>query len=129
MFCSLDEAIADFRAGQFLVLVDAAEREDEGDLIVAAEHVTGAKINRMLKDARGMLHLATTEDHLARLGIGLIEPRRSCGCWTLRPVPAISSFPGMSCRWPPDRRVCWGGRDTPRARSSWRGGRACSLRR
>ena len=73
MFCSLDEAIADFRAGQFLVLVDAAEREDEGDLIVAAEHVTGAKINRMLKDARGMLHLATTEDHLARLGIGLIE--------------------------------------------------------
>ena len=73
MFCSLDEAIADFRAGEFLVLVDAAEREDEGDLIVAAEHVTGAKINRMLKDARGMLHLATTEEHLARLGIGLIE--------------------------------------------------------
>ena len=77
MFCSLDEAIADFRAGQFLVLVDAAEREDEGDLIVAAEHVTGAKINRMLKDARGMLHLATTEDHLARLGIGLIEPHNA----------------------------------------------------
>ena len=48
MFCSLDEAIADFRAGQFLILIDAAEREDEGDLIVAAEHVTGAKINRML---------------------------------------------------------------------------------
>ena len=74
MFCSLDAAIADFRAGQFLVLVDAAEREDEGDLIVAAEHVTGAKINRMLKDARGMLHLATTEEHLARVGIGLIKP-------------------------------------------------------
>ena len=77
MFCRLEEAIADFRAGKFLVLVDAREREDEGDLIVAAEYVSGAAINQMLKEARGMLHLATTEEHLARLGVGLIEPHNT----------------------------------------------------
>ena len=77
MFCRLDEAIADFRAGKFLVLVDAQEREDEGDLIVAAECVSGAAINQMLTEARGMLHFATTEEHLARLGVGLIEPHNA----------------------------------------------------
>ena len=77
VFCRLEEAIEDFCAGEFLVLVDAQEREDEGDLIVAAEHVSGDKINRMLKDARGMLHLATTEAHLERLGVGLIEPHNA----------------------------------------------------
>ena len=77
MFCQLDEAIADFRAGKFLVLVDAQEREDEGDLILAAERVSTAKINRMLQEARGLLHLATTEAHLARLGVGLIEPHNA----------------------------------------------------
>ena len=77
MFCQLDEAIADFRAGKFLVLVDAQEREDEGDLILAAERVSTVKINRMLQEARGLLHLATTEAHLARLGVGLIEPHNA----------------------------------------------------
>ena len=77
MFCSLDEALEDFRQGKFLVLVDASEREDEGDLIFAAEHVTAEKINLLLTEARGMLHLATTEAHLERLGIALIEPHNA----------------------------------------------------
>lgn len=77
MYCRLEQAVEDFRAGEFLVLVDAVEREDEGDLIVAAEHITGEKINRMLAEARGMLHLATTEAHLARLGVDLIEPHNA----------------------------------------------------
>ena len=77
MYCTLEEAVKDFSEGQFLVLVDAQERENEGDLIVAAEHVSGDKINRMLLEARGMLHLATTEEHLARLGVGLIEPHNA----------------------------------------------------
>ena len=77
MFCRLEEAIADFRAGKFLVLVDAQEREDEGDLILAAARVSAAKINRMLQETCGLLHLATTEAHLARLGVGLIEPHNA----------------------------------------------------
>ena len=77
VYCTLEVAVKDFCAGKFLILVDAQERENEGDLIVAAEHISGDKINRMLLEARGMLHLATTEDHLDRLGVGLIEPHNA----------------------------------------------------
>jgi 3,4-dihydroxy-2-butanone 4-phosphate synthase len=77
VYCTLEVAVQDFCAGKFLILVDAQERENEGDLIVAAEHISGDKINRMLLEARGMLHLATTEDHLDRLGVGLIEPHNA----------------------------------------------------
>mgnify|MGYP001488292344 CR=1 FL=1 len=77
MFCSLDEALKTFADGGFLVLVDDAERENEGDLIVAAEFARSEKINFMLREARGMLHLATTEEHLQRLGVDLIEPHNA----------------------------------------------------
>jgi len=75
MYCTLDQALDDFRRGEFLVLVDAHDRENEGDLIVAAQFVTAEKINLMLREARGMFHLPTTEEHLQRRGIPLIEPR------------------------------------------------------
>ncbi len=75
MFCSVETALEDLRQGKFLVLVDAREREDEGDLLLAAEFVTGEKVNTMLSAARGMFHLATTEAHLEQLGIPLITPR------------------------------------------------------
>ena len=77
MFCSLEEAIADFKEGKFLVLVDDRDREDEGDLIVPAQFISAAKVNLMLREARGMLHLATTREHLERLGIDLIKPRNA----------------------------------------------------
>ncbi len=77
MYCTLEVVVKDFCAGKFLILVDAQERENEGDRIVAAEYVSGDKINRMLLEARGMLHLATTEDHLDRFGAGLIEPHNA----------------------------------------------------
>lgn len=77
MFCSLEEAVTAFARGEFLVLVDDRERENEGDLIVAAQFVDAERINTMLRVARGMLHLATTHAHLERLGIDLIEPRHA----------------------------------------------------
>jgi len=77
MFCSLQEAIEDFKEGKFLVLVDDEDREYEGDLIVAAQFIDAKKVNFMLKEARGMLHLATTRAHLERLGIDLIKPRNA----------------------------------------------------
>ncbi len=77
MFCRLEEALDVFSAGGFLVLVDDVERENEGDLIVAAEFASAEKINFMLREARGMLHFSTTEQHLERLGIGLIEPKNA----------------------------------------------------
>lgn len=79
MYCDLADAIEDFRSGRFLILVDDVERENEGDLIVAAEFVTAAKINLMLREACGMFHFATTEEHLKRLEIPLIDPRNDSG--------------------------------------------------
>ncbi len=52
---SIEEAIEDFRDGKFLIVVDDEDRENEGDLIIAAEKVTPEKINFMLKHARGVL--------------------------------------------------------------------------
>lgn len=52
---TIEEAIKDFREGKFVVVVDDEDRENEGDLIIAAEKVTPEKINFMLKYARGVL--------------------------------------------------------------------------
>ena len=52
---SVEEAIQDFKEGKFLIVVDDEDRENEGDLVIAAEKVTPEKINFMLKHARGVL--------------------------------------------------------------------------
>ncbi|MGM9758517.1 MAG: bifunctional 3,4-dihydroxy-2-butanone-4-phosphate synthase/GTP cyclohydrolase II [Parabacteroides sp.] len=52
---TIEEAIVDFREGKFVIVVDDEDRENEGDLIIAAEKVTPEKINFMLKHARGVL--------------------------------------------------------------------------
>lgn len=52
---SVEEAIADFKAGKMLIVVDDANRENEGDLVVAAEKITPEQVNFMLKNARGVL--------------------------------------------------------------------------
>lgn len=57
---TIEEAIEDFREGKFIVVVDDEDRENEGDLIIAAEKVTAEKVNFMLKYARGVLCAPTT---------------------------------------------------------------------
>lgn len=52
---TIDEAIEDFKEGKFVIVVDDEDRENEGDLIIAAEKVTAEKVNFMLKNARGVL--------------------------------------------------------------------------
>lgn len=52
---SVEDAIKDFREGKFVVVVDDEDRENEGDLIIAAEKITPEKVNFMLKNARGVL--------------------------------------------------------------------------
>ncbi|MDO4780316.1 MAG: 3,4-dihydroxy-2-butanone-4-phosphate synthase, partial [Bacteroides sp.] len=52
---SIEEAIEDFKAGKFVIVVDDEDRENEGDLIIAAELITPEKVNFMLKHARGLL--------------------------------------------------------------------------
>ncbi len=52
---TIEEAIRDFQAGKFIIVVDDEDRENEGDLIVAAEKITPEQVNFMLKNARGVL--------------------------------------------------------------------------
>ena len=52
---TIDEALEDFREGKFVIVVDDEDRENEGDLIIAAEKITAEKVNFMLKYARGVL--------------------------------------------------------------------------
>jgi 3,4-dihydroxy 2-butanone 4-phosphate synthase/GTP cyclohydrolase II len=52
---TIEEAVADFKAGKFVIVVDDEDRENEGDLICAAEKITPEMVNFMLKHARGLL--------------------------------------------------------------------------
>ncbi len=51
----IEDAVADFKEGKFVIVVDDEDRENEGDLIIAAEKITPEKVNFMLKHARGVL--------------------------------------------------------------------------
>ena len=66
---SISEAIADFRQGKFVIVVDDADRENEGDLVVAAEKITPEQVNFMLKNARGVLCVPLTISRSLELGL------------------------------------------------------------
>lgn len=66
-FCTIEEALADLRAGKMIVVVDDEHRENEGDLVMAAEKVTPEAINFMLLHGRGVLCLAMSGDICDRL--------------------------------------------------------------
>lgn len=68
-FCSIPEAIAELRAGRMIVLVDDEHRENEGDLVIAAEMVTPAAINFMIRHGRGLVCLALDSASCERLGL------------------------------------------------------------
>jgi 3,4-dihydroxy 2-butanone 4-phosphate synthase / GTP cyclohydrolase II len=69
-FDSIESVIADLRKGKMVIVVDDADRENEGDLIMAAEHVTPAAVNFMAKHGRGLICVPTTSERLDQLGIG-----------------------------------------------------------
>ncbi len=56
----IEDAIADIREGKFVIVVDDENRENEGDLIIAAEKITPEKVNFMLTQARGVLCVPIT---------------------------------------------------------------------
>src|SRR5439155_785530 len=66
-FCRVEEAIAELQAGRMVILVDDEYRENEGDLVVAAEKITPETINFMLHNARGIVCLAMSAEICDRL--------------------------------------------------------------
>src|SRR5262250_2164734 len=68
----IEEAIADIRAGKIVILMDDENRENEGDLCMAAEKVTPEAINFMAKYGRGLICLALTEERIGALGLTMM---------------------------------------------------------
>jgi 3,4-dihydroxy 2-butanone 4-phosphate synthase/GTP cyclohydrolase II len=68
-FDSIESVITDLQNGKMVIVVDDADRENEGDLILAAECVTPAAINFMAMHGRGLICVPTTSERLKQLGI------------------------------------------------------------
>ena len=58
-----NEIVADLRAGKMVILVDEEDRENEGDLVLAADHVSAEAVNFMAKHGRGLICLTLTREH------------------------------------------------------------------
>src|SRR5471030_2959591 len=68
-FDKIESVVADIRKGKMVIVVDDADRENEGDLICAAQFITPAAVNFMAKHGRGLICVPTTCERLQQLGI------------------------------------------------------------
>jgi len=71
----VEDIVADMRAGKIVILVDEEDRENEGDLVLAADHVTPEAINFMARFGRGLICLTLTKDRCERLKLPPMVPR------------------------------------------------------
>jgi 3,4-dihydroxy 2-butanone 4-phosphate synthase/GTP cyclohydrolase II len=78
----IDEALRRIRRGEMVLVVDDEDRENEGDLTMAASWVTGDAINFMLRWARGLVCMPSAPEVLDRLGLGPMVPPGEEGCDT-----------------------------------------------
>ena len=77
MFSTIDEALADLRVGKMIVVVDDPDRENEGDLVCAAEKCTPEIMNFMIRFGRGVPFIPTTAERLAELGIPMMTKQNT----------------------------------------------------
>jgi 3,4-dihydroxy 2-butanone 4-phosphate synthase/GTP cyclohydrolase II len=68
----VEELAAELAAGRMIILMDDEDRENEGDLVAAAEKITPAHVNFMLRHARGLICLPMTEERLGQLGLRMM---------------------------------------------------------
>lgn len=71
----VEDIVADMKAGRMVILVDEEDRENEGDLVLAADHVTPEAINFMARYGRGLICLTLTRDRCERLQLPPMVPR------------------------------------------------------
>jgi len=69
VFSKIEEAISDIKRGKFVIVVDDEDRENEGDLVLAAEKATAHKINYMITHARGLVCMPIVKEKLEQLKI------------------------------------------------------------
>lgn len=77
---SISEILTDFKAGKFVILVDDENRENEGDLIIAADFITPEAVNFMAKEARGLICLSLTASQIEKLQLPMMQSEKhKCG--------------------------------------------------
>jgi len=74
-FATIEEALEDIRAGKMVIVADDEDRENEGDLVMAAQFATPEAINFMVKEARGLVCLALTPARCEQLGLSLMTAK------------------------------------------------------
>jgi 3,4-dihydroxy 2-butanone 4-phosphate synthase/GTP cyclohydrolase II len=78
-FDSIEAAIEDYRAGKMVIIVDDEDRENEGDVCVAAQHVTAEQVTFMAIEARGLICLTLAPERIEQLDLPLQNPRNKAG--------------------------------------------------
>ncbi len=73
-FAPVPEILEDFRAGKLIVLVDDEDRENEGDLVIAAQHCDAHAVNFMTKHGRGLICLSLTAERIEQLELRMMVP-------------------------------------------------------
>ncbi|MBC7420534.1 MAG: 3,4-dihydroxy-2-butanone-4-phosphate synthase [Bdellovibrio sp.] len=72
MLNSISEILSDFKTGKFVIFVDDEARENEGDLIIAADFITSAAVNFMAKEARGLICLSMSAKQIEQIKIPMM---------------------------------------------------------
>src|SRR5579872_4189598 len=91
-FDSIEDAIIDIRQGRMVIVVDDEDRENEGDLTMAAEKITPEAINFMAKYGRGLICLALTEQRLDYLQVPLAVSENTATYGTAFCVPIDAKY-------------------------------------
>jgi 3,4-dihydroxy 2-butanone 4-phosphate synthase/GTP cyclohydrolase II len=104
-FATVEEAIDEIHAGRMVIVADDEDRENEGDLICAAQRVTAEHVNFMLKHARGMICVALTPERVDQLGLAPMsevntEEQRTAFTVSVDAAPRFGVTTGISA---PDR--------------------------
>ena len=100
-FNTIEEAIEDIKQGKMVIVVDDPDRENEGDLVMAAEKVTPEAINFMAKEGRGLICLSLTGERLKELDIPLMtnnntDPKGTAFCLSIDAHPKFGTTTGIS---------------------------------
>ena len=93
MFITIEEAIRKYRDGEMLILVDDEHRENEGDLVIAAEHISPDAINFMITHGRGLVCTPITEERARSLGLAPMCPENTA----LHGTPFTVSVDAKDC--------------------------------
>jgi len=102
-FNTVEEAIEDIKQGKMVIVVDDPDRENEGDLVMAAEKVTPEAINFMAKEGRGLICLSLTPERCQELGLHPMtpantDPKGTAFCVSIDAHPKHGTTTGISAR-------------------------------